>query len=365
MISPLLDKLVRYAVTPDGFELLPATQADVDAWLERVRPAQPQHPRRDLGPAEIRDLDVLRNPDTAAFGAKAVNLGELRTIFPAEMVPDGFAIPFSFYDRFMTANGLYDRARAMITDPDFQADPAAREGMLESFREEHVRDGDMPEDLASKIGELQSWFPADRGIRCRSSTNNEDVEGFNGAGLYDRFTHRPDEGKLTKTIKQVWASLWNFRAFDEREFHRIDHLEAAMGVAVHPNFDDEIANGVAVTKNPYEPNWPGFYVNVQVGESLVTNPDPNAVPDELLISAIGPNGEWETQFIRNSSLTTDGRPVLDDEQRDRLRRAMQTLHAHFRRVYRRQSDPAFAMDIEFKVDTAGQMVIKQARPWVD
>ncbi len=26
------------------------------------------------------------------------------------------------------------------------------------------------------------------------------------------------------------ASLWNFRAFTERDFHRIDHLRAAMGV---------------------------------------------------------------------------------------------------------------------------------------
>ena len=80
----------------------------------------------------------------------------------------------------------------------------------------------------------------------------------------------------------MWASLWNYRAFEEREFHRIDHMAAAMGVLVHHNFDDEVANGVAVTKNPYDPNWPGFYVNVQVGESLVTNPDPDATPDELL-----------------------------------------------------------------------------------
>lgn len=45
-----------------------------------------------------------------------------------------------------------------------------------------------------------------------------------------------------------------------------------MAVLVHPNFDNEIANGVALTKNVYFPDFKGFYVNVQVGESLVTNP---------------------------------------------------------------------------------------------
>ncbi len=364
-ITPFLDQLVHYVVTPDSFVLESATQAQVNSWLERLRPPQPQLPRRDLGPREIVDLDQLRNSDTAAFGAKAANLGELRTIFPAEMVPGGYALPFSFYDDFMTANGLYDEIVCMIADADFQSDPAVRERMLDDFRRTRVRRGELPAELASRISELQVRFGDGIGIRCRSSTNNEDVEGFNGAGLYDSFTHRPDEGALEKTIKQVWASLWNFRAFDERDFYRIDHRRAAMGVAVHRNFDDEVANGVAITKNPYEPDWPGFYVNVQVGESLVTNPDPAAIPDELLISAIGPQGEWETQFIRHSSLTTDGQPVLSVVHLDQLRRALQRLHTHFKRVYQRQDDDTFAMDIEFKVDINDQLVIKQARPWVD
>jgi pyruvate, water dikinase len=364
-ITPFLDQLVRYAVTPDGFELGPATQAEVDAWLERLRPPHPRQPRRDLGPREIVDLDQLRHADAAAFGAKAANLGELRAIFPAETVPDGYAIPFSFYHDFMTVNGLYGEAARMTADTGFRSDPAVRQAMLDDFRRSRIRRGELPAELAGRIAELQARFGDGVPIRCRSSTNNEDVEGFNGAGLYDSYTHRPDEGPLEKTIKQVWASLWNFRAFDERDFYRIDQLHAAMGVAVHPNFDDEVANGVAVTKNPYEPAWPGFYVNVQVGESLVTNPDPSAVPDELLISAIGPQGEWETQFIRHSSLTADGAAVLSSAHLDELRRALQRLHRHFTDVYQRQNDDTFAMDIEFKVTIDKQLVIKQARPWVD
>jgi len=363
-IAALLGQVVRYAVTPDDFELAAATPAQVEAWLARIRPAQPQTPPRDLGVTTIAELDTLGHGDVNSFGAKAANVAELRRMLPAGSVPDGYAIPFALYDAFMTAHGFYERARKIIADPALQTDAAARETALAALRKQ-IRKAEPPPEIAQAIAELQARFPAGTGIRCRSSTNNEDLEGFNGAGLYDSFTHRPDEGDLDKTVRQVWASLWNLRAFDEREFHRIDHLSAAMGVLVHPNFDDEIANGVAVTKNPFDPDWPGFYVNVQVGESLVTNPDPNATPDELLVAAIGPEGQYETQYIRRSSLTTGGAGVMTPEQIARLTRAMETIQQRFRALYRAEDDPLFAMDIEFKTAAGGGLVVKQARPWVD
>jgi phosphoenolpyruvate synthase/pyruvate phosphate dikinase len=280
------------------------------------------------------------------------------------MVPSGFGIPFYLYDRFMATRGLYEEAMRMMEDTSFRSEPAIRERRLEDFREA-VRDADVPPGLAGEISALQARFPGDLALRCRSSTNNEDVEGFNGAGLYDSYTHRPDEGDLGETIKQVWASVWNYRAFEERDFHRVDHLDAAMGVLVHPNYDGELANGVAVTKNIYAPDWRGFYINAQVGESLVTNPDPSAIPDEILVSAIGPNSEYEIQYIRHSSLTGGGQGVLTVTQLEELTRAMEVIQEHFKDVYGRQGDATFAMDIEFKVDAQGGLIVKQARPWVE
>lgn len=363
-IAPLLGQVVRYAVGPEDFALAPATPAEVAAWLERIRPAHPQTPPRDLAATRIMDLDDLGHADVQRVGAKAANVAELRGVLPHGAVPDGYAIPFYFYDEFMRAGGFYDDARKIVEDRALHDDPERREEALDKLRKK-IRKGDLPPALATHVAELQARFDAGRPIRCRSSTNNEDLEGFNGAGLYDSYTHRPDEGELSKTVKQVWASLWNFRAFDERDFHRIDHLAAAMGVLVHPNFDDELVNGVAVTKNPYDPIWPGFYVNVQVGESLVTNPDPNATPDELLISAIGERGEYETQYIRRSSLTKDGATVMTPEQIAGLTELLATIQAHFKAIYAKHDDPGFAMDVEFKVDAAGALVVKQARPWVD
>lgn len=102
-----------------------------------------------------------------------------------------------------------------------------------------------------------------------------------------------------------------------------------------------------------------------MGESLVTNPDPNATPDELLISAIGEHGEYETQFIRRSSLTIDRRPVMTAEQIAGLTGLLETIQARFKTIYGKDDEDGFAMDVEFKVDAAGKLTVKQARPWVE
>jgi pyruvate, water dikinase len=363
-VKPFIGKLVHYKVGPDGVEIKEATQAQADAWLNKMRPTRTQVPPRDLSLTSIVSLDRLGQADARRVGAKAANLAELRKVLPNNTSPGGSAIPFSFYDKFMKANGLDVAAKAMMADPRFKSDPAVREQMLEDFRR-RIRRADLPAELATKIAAAQKTFPAGQPIRARSSTNNEDMEGFNGAGLYDSYTHRADEGHLGETVKQVWASLWNFRAFEEREFHRIDHMGAAMAVLLTRNYDDEKANGVAVTKNVYDPNWPGLYVNVQVGESLVTNPDPSATPDELLLSRIGEHGEWETQYIRDSSLTQSGKHVLTEAQLRELTAALNKIQDHFKATYGKQNDPKFAMDVEFKIDLAGKLIVKQARPWVD
>lgn len=368
LIQSLIGKNVRFEVINNGYTIREATAAEVEEHFDAIRPQTTQLAVRDLTRRDIIPLADLRTVDQTAYGAKAANLGELSRILPDEQVPDGLALPFALYDDFMKANGFYDHAIAMMARADFQSDPVARDRILEAFRD-LIQDGDVPSDISAQLdaayATLRQQHGDDAAFRARSSTNNEDLLGFTGAGLYRSYTHRPDEGKLENTIRQVWSSLWTFRAFEEREFWRIDHFTAAMGVAIHPNFDLEEVNGVAVTKNIYDPNWIGFYVNAQVGEELVTNPEDGAIPEEFLISAIGPSREWEVQYIRQSNLTENGQNVLRPVHVEQLRVAMLRIQNHFRGVYNAFGNREFAMDIEFKVDRNGQLVIKQARPWVD
>lgn len=363
-ILPLLDKYVRLEAAPDGLILREATQQEVDAYFETIRPITPQTPPRDLSRTAITPTGSMAFADSKAFGPKAANLAEMARWLPAGVVPSGHAVPFYFYDEFMRANGLYDTARQMVADERFQNDPARRDKVLKDFRQ-LIRAAPAPAWMYEALNAVTAAYPAGQSLRCRSSTNNEDLPGFNGAGLYDSYTHRPGEGHLINSVRQVWASLWNYRAFEERDFNRIDHFAASMGVLIYPNFDDEKANGVGVSRNIFDPNWRGSYVNVQLGEALVTNPVPGAVPEELLIADLMGEDRYEIQYVRFSSLMPEGEKILSRAQAYQLADMLATIESRFRSLYGRYGDTDFAMEIEFKIDPQDRLIIKQARPWVE
>lgn len=363
-IVPFLNQLVKFTVGPDGFELRLATQLEVDQHFESLRPSEPQFPARDLSETQIQALQNIGFSDADAFGSKAANVAELQHIMP-NVAPDGFAIPFYFYDEYMEFNGFYAEVETMMADPQFQSDTSFRASELDEFRRRIRNDGTMPAWMFDALTTLQGSFAAEITPRLRSSANAEDLEGFSGAGLYDSYTHHADEGHISKSVKQVWASLWTFRGFEEREFYRVDHMQAAMGVLVHPNYSDEIANGVAVTKNIFDPNWEGYYINVQVGEDLITNPNAESIPEEILVASLLGQNQYETQYIRSSNQVEPGERVLTQTEILELVGRMDQINQHFASLYGTvPGDRDFIMEIEFKITADGDLAIKQARPWV-
>jgi hypothetical protein len=364
-VAPLLGKYVRYAVTGDGYELREATLAEVNEHFDALRPSEPRVPPRDLSVTDVRPLDRIAFGDSASFGVKTANLATLRTLdLPDGLVPDGFGVPFHFYDAFMEQNGLYAAVAEMRAAPGFAADTDERIAALAKLRK-RIERAPLPAWMERALDELHRSFPKGTALRCRSSTNNEDLPGFSGAGLYDSFTHRPREGHLSKSVKQVYASLWNFRAYEEREFHRIDHMRTAMGVLVHPRFARERANGVAVTEDVLyrtaAQRGRSYLVNAQVGEDMVTNPGGDSIPEELLLS---PRFPRDDTLLRRSNRVADDARVLGPEHLGPLRVHLKTIHREFHALYDAPADAPFAMEVEFKVTEAGRLSIKQARPWV-
>ena len=119
-IEVLVDSHVYYEVSSSGYSIRAATQAEVDEHYDASRPAEAQMPERDLSVTTITSLGEVGFDDWDAFGVKAANVAVLGTLeFPEGTVPDGFAIPFYFYDEFMKHNDLYDDIEDMLADPEF------------------------------------------------------------------------------------------------------------------------------------------------------------------------------------------------------------------------------------------------------
>ena len=363
-ITGLIGKYVRFEVTADPagtYSIAETTAEQVASHHEGRRPTAPQTPARDLSVTDYRDLDDIGFGDADAFGVKATNLAVLRTLGLADVeVPDGYALPLYFYDEFMQHNGFHDDVDEMLADADFRASIATRDAELKKLRR-RIENGAVSTWMGTSLAALHGRFPTGTAVRCRSSSNNEDLPGFSGAGLYDSYTHHPTEGDLSKSVQQVFASLWNLRAFEEREFHRVDHKAAAMGVLLHPNFSDEQANGVAVSDDPIYGAADAYYVNAQVGEELVTNPSAFAVPEELLL---GDGEDFAVNVVRRSNLVADDARVLSAAHIATLHGALGSIHTRFETLYDIAEDAEFSMEIEFKVTAANKLAIKQARPWI-
>ncbi|MBC8073609.1 MAG: hypothetical protein IAG13_35130 [Deltaproteobacteria bacterium] len=303
------------------------------------------------------------------FGAKGTNYAALLDI-DEELVPiqDGFSVPFYYYRQFMQDNALDDIIFALEAEPEW-ADPVYREEQLLAFQDTIRAAPVDPAVIDMVTAKFTTKFPGLERIRFRSSTNSEDLGTFTGAGLYESRTGDiANPASVENAMRAVWASVWNPRAYEERGYYSIDHHDVGMALLTTPNFSDEEANGVALTNNIFDASGvePAFYVNVQIGENEVVQPELGVLPDAYLHYFYYP-GQPIT-YITHSSLIPVGQTVMTNAQVQELGVALDEIHKHFLPVYGNDGE-WYGMDIEFKFDDKDDpdsppvLFIKQARPF--
>ncbi len=362
-IANLLDHYIYFKVEQNRYFIREATVEEVNEWFENIRPGEEQTPPLNLNYTSILPLDEITFRMFDGYGAKCANVSTMRTFgFPDGTIPDGFGVPFYFYQEFIKYNHLFEEVEIMMNNSDFKSERAVRDEMLKDFRNK-IKDSHMPGWMLDKLAAMHATFPQGTSIRCRSSTNNEDLPGFNGAGLYDSRTQHPDEGHISKSIKQIYASLWNLRAFEEREFSRVNHFITSMGVLCHPNYSGEKANGVGVSIDPIYNTDNTFYLNSQIGEELITNPAATSIPEKILLDRVSVS-ENDYIIIQRSNLVPDNTPILGEQYLNQMRNYLSVIHGEFELLYNSVNTDNFAMDIEYKITSDNQLIIKQARPWV-
>lgn len=398
-VEPFVGELVRFEVSQDSFTLSLAALEEAEAFwaARRPPPLEPESERLEGLPA----FSELGFGDAARVGVKAANLAELRRAL-GEQAPDGFAVPFAAFEDYVAGNAVtaelcelaresgeeegrdaaacaavrdlcveaaedgdsYGNYLARLTDwTRFVEDTVTREAALAGFRF-LIENGDVGAEVAAALDARVAEVFGERQARLRSSTNVEDLAEFSGAGLYESVSAAASgEKRASSRIRQVWASTWEFPAFEERSFWNVTEAFVRMGVAVTPAFDGELANGVLVTANLSQPGAPGYYVNVQQGEFPVANPEGGMTP-EVLVIVTDPEGNPAPVRQRYSSLSP-GLPVLTDTDVAALAGAATRVEVHFAPLYGLQPSQA-ALDLEFKLlGPERTVLIKQVRPYFD
>lgn len=287
-------------------------------------------------------------------------------------LPEGaFTIPFYFYHQHLRTNNITILLDSLLNNETILNDPKKWQEALKRIRNAIKEAPIDKEFLAAVIKKLKTKGNEFVNYRFRSSTNAEDVIGFNGAGLYDSKTGSlTDPAKpVDKAIKGVWASLWEERAFAERQYFKIDQHSVAMGILVHRAFGEELSNGVAITRHMYRENYPAYTINVQVGEISVVTPPDSVTCDEAIIGLgeVTRSGKAEVVYIGRSNLSKD-KPVLTNDQIDLLTRYLTAIKSHYYYKVEKRNRPGkgsfwnYALDVEFKIDAhTGNLYIKQAR----
>lgn len=375
-VAPLFGKLVRLEVRATDFSLREATAAEADAYYRARAPSGPKlEPAADLTVRGVIALEGARFDVGNAAGSKAAGLAELYRVSEVGtyctrasalpyVPPQAFAIPFAHYAEHFEASGAAALLAKLEQDPKFRADPTRHAQGLAELRQlllEHPVDPDLLDEVATSMSER---FGARR-VRFRSSSNTEDLATFNGAGLHAS-TSADLEGSsstVEAALREVWASLWNTRAYDEREFGNVEQARAAMAVLVHEAFQSEAAQGVAISRNALDAiRSSQYYINAQVGEASVTNPAPGVTSDELVYTP--PPRRPKVEYHSRSSLSR-GLSVLSFAEIQALGCVLEAVHEHYRPlVDPQQSNRLYAMQIEWKlIGPERRLLVKQARPY--
>lgn len=395
-------QLVRLEAQASGYELVPATEAEAAAYWQEHRPSATVENPAQLDYAELdafADIPTTTPEERALargrFGAKSVGLAILWRLLEARYRTPGLAVPFHYYDELMQGNAwevdlgdgpamhsYADTIAAWLDDDAFRTDAAVRRERLERLRSEMQAHAVVSPALVSALRErITSEFGSDTVmVRVRSSSNAEDGATFNGAGLYDSTSacaadSLPDADPersacdpaseprpLERALVKVWSSLWSFGAFEERDYYQLDHGAIAMGATISLRYEDELANGVALTGDPVDPRSGRYTVDAQAGEVDVVSATPGVTAE---LSYLSLEGGQVTQIERAvaSTLVPSGEQVLSDAQLRELGGLMAALAQAYPIDFEIAGGAPPILDLEFKITRDGQLVIKQIRPF--
>jgi hypothetical protein len=214
---------------------------------------------------KVLNMRDIRSTDSGILaGPKAANLGQLKALFPDNVV-EGLVIPFGIFRDHMDLpmpgqNGttywtfLNDRfAKARQMEKEGAAAGAVEAftlAQLQTLRNAIIQIELKPALVSALRADFQQIFGQKLGeqpVFLRSDTNMEDLPDFTGAGLNLTVFNAVAENKILEGIKQVWASPYTERSYKWRQRLLLNPENVFPSILIIPSVDVD-NSGVVITK---------------------------------------------------------------------------------------------------------------------
>jgi pyruvate,water dikinase len=319
-------------MTGKDYDALFAVLASIESSVQEEWSGLHRHKTDDL----VLPLAQIGLEQMPVVGAKAANLAHIG----AELhlpTPKGFAITIASCQRFLGETGLNTEIDALLAEL-ADDDPAQLEAVSRQISE-RILATSLPESIHQAVTDAADIFSSEERLAVRSSAIGEDGD-ISFAGQYTSVLN-VSVSDVTRAYRQVIASLYSPSALSYRMHHGLDDRETPMGVLVlamvQPHY-----SGVLYTANPTGDDSESIRISAVagLGDQLVGG---DASPEQMfrldketlaVLEAKGMEGSVPPQFLQELA----GYALRMEE--------------HYKRP----------LDIEWAVDTSGQLFILQVRP---
>lgn len=438
-------KPVKLVVDGESYSVTPSTAKQVTAeynkknkskkWIKIVSGNEKALISFDQAAVKSKPFELVDG--AKSYGGKAAKLmllahnrmagvgSSIQKKMGYRLTPIGFGVPVTAYQNFVNSNPTLKQKIQNLVEAEMGIKgkvPPSPKQRLEAIKEiqslfyQTELSSEFAQQLAAQVQELQATAQATypkskvKKLKIRSSATAEDIPHFDGAGLHSSFSAEIDnlgdpkevckvvvsqDGVTTKeevepetilcAVKGVFASLWNKRAVEERNFAKIDQSSAVMGLAINTNYDfrkkteviKEIANAVLVTRIINTRGVYGYRLSVNTDENLVTNPTPGTQTEIIYASFANTNEAPQFSFIQYAK--TDAKeaaldkPLLAPDVYSKMIEIARSVETSYCRnissYYPGKNcnyvtfdvDKPSSLDMEFKIYSNGEVLLKQAR----
>ncbi|MFA9389910.1 MAG: PEP/pyruvate-binding domain-containing protein [Prolixibacteraceae bacterium] len=220
--------------------------------------------RMDLKKQNVLNLrEVNATSSGKICGPKAANLGQLKAMFPKNVV-EGLVIPFGIFRQHMdqkmpnSAQSYWEFLNAAFAEASRMEKNGETKSSCDAYllkKLEVLRNAiQVMPLLPSFINDFKNQFQLILGksvgeipVFVRSDTNMEDLKDFTGAGLNLTLFNIVEEEKIFQGIKKVWASPYTERSFQWRQSYLLNPENVYPSILVIPSVNVD-CSGVMITK---------------------------------------------------------------------------------------------------------------------